>query len=81
MSGLPPPPPPSAPAAAFASGPAATPPSRAAWFVATTIAGDLGLQTDVLDPIEAITPESRGDNYIAVMQSNLVALEKANGCR
>jgi zinc transport system substrate-binding protein len=49
--------------------------------VATSIAGDLGLRTDVLDPIEAITPESRGDNYIAVMQSNLVALEKANGCR
>lgn len=49
--------------------------------VATSIAGDLGLQTDVLDPIEAITPESRGDNYIAVMQTNLAALEKANGCR
>ena len=49
--------------------------------VATSIAGDLGLTTDVLDPIEAITAESRGDNYIAVMQSNLTALEKANGCR
>jgi zinc transport system substrate-binding protein len=49
--------------------------------VATSIAGDLGLRTDVLDPIEAITASSRGDNYIAVMQSNLAALEKANGCR
>ncbi len=49
--------------------------------VATSIAGDLGLTTDVLDPIEAVTAESRGDNYIAVMQSNLSALEKANGCR
>ncbi len=49
--------------------------------VATSIAGDLKLRTDVLDPIEAITPESRGDNYIAVMQTNLAALEKANGCR
>ena len=48
--------------------------------VAKSIAGDLGLKTDVLDPIEAITPESAGDNYIAVMQSNLTALEKANGC-
>lgn len=48
--------------------------------VAKSIAGDLGLQTAVLDPIEAITPESAGDNYIAVMQSNLAALEKANGC-
>ena len=49
--------------------------------MAKSIAGDLGLKTDVLDPIEAVTSESRGDNYIAVMQSNLVALEKANGCR
>lgn len=49
--------------------------------VATSIAGDLGLKTDVLDPIEAITDQSRGDNYIAVMQSNLTALEQANGCR
>ncbi len=49
--------------------------------VARSIAGDLGLRTDVLDPIEAITPESLGDNYIAVMQTNLAALEKANGCR
>ena len=49
--------------------------------VAKSIAGDLGLKTDVLDPIEAITDQSSGDNYIAVMQSNLTALEKANGCR
>lgn len=49
--------------------------------VARAVAGDLGLTTDVLDPIEAITEQSRGDNYIAVMQSNLAALEKANGCR
>jgi zinc transport system substrate-binding protein len=49
--------------------------------VAKSIAGDLGLTTDVLDPIEGVTAESRGDNYIAVMQSNLAALEKANGCR
>jgi zinc transport system substrate-binding protein len=49
--------------------------------VATSIAGDLGLTTDVLDPIEAITEESRGDNYIAVMESNLTALTTANGCR
>jgi zinc transport system substrate-binding protein len=49
--------------------------------VAKSIAGDLGLSTDVLDPIEGVTAESRGDNYIAVMQSNLAALEKANGCR
>jgi zinc transport system substrate-binding protein len=48
--------------------------------VATSIAGDLGLKTDVLDPIESITEESRGDNYIAVMESNLTALKTADGC-
>lgn len=49
--------------------------------VAESIAGDLGLQTAVLDPIESITADSPGDNYIAVMRSNLTALEKANECQ
>ena len=49
--------------------------------VATSIAGDLGLATDVLDPIEGITSASRGSDYLAVMRSNLTALQKANGCR
>ena len=49
--------------------------------VATSIAGDLGLKTDVLDPIEGITPDSRGSDYLAVMESNLTALKIANGCR
>ena len=44
------------------------------------IAGDLGLATDVLDPLEGITEASRGQDYVAVMRSNLAALEKANGC-
>jgi zinc transport system substrate-binding protein len=48
--------------------------------VARSIAGDLGLSTDVLDPVEGITAESRGQDYLAVMRSNLTALEKANGC-
>ncbi|WP_228266134.1 metal ABC transporter substrate-binding protein [Microlunatus elymi] len=48
--------------------------------VAQSIARDLGLRTDVLDPIEGITEQSRGTNYLAVMKSNLTALEKANGC-
>ena len=49
--------------------------------VATSIAADLGLKTDVLDPIEGITPDSRGSDYLAVMRSNLAALQMANGCR
>jgi zinc transport system substrate-binding protein len=48
--------------------------------VARSIAGDLGLKTDVLDPIEGITDQSRGRDYLAVMRSNLTALEAANGC-
>lgn len=47
---------------------------------AESIAGDLGLTTDVLDPIEGITADSRGTDYIAVMSSNLTALVKAGGC-
>jgi zinc transport system substrate-binding protein len=49
--------------------------------VAESLAADLGLQTDVLDPIEGITDQSRGTDYVAVMQANLAALKKANECR
>ncbi len=48
--------------------------------VARSIAGDLGLRADVLDPLEGITAQSRGTDYLAVMRSNLTALEQANGC-
>jgi len=48
--------------------------------IARSIAGDLGLKTDVLDPIEGITRQSRGNNYFTVMKSNLTALQRANGC-
>ena len=47
---------------------------------ATTLADDLGLRTDVLDPVEGITPASRGTDYLAVMRANLAALRTANGC-
>lgn len=49
--------------------------------VANSIAGDLGLKTAVLDPIEGITSTSAGTNYLEVMQSNLKALQEANGCK
>jgi len=48
--------------------------------VAEAIAGDLGLRTDVLDPLEGITEDSRGQDYLAVMRANLAALQKAGGC-
>jgi len=49
--------------------------------VARSLASDLGLQTDVLDPIEGITDQSRGPDYVAVMRANLAALKKADECR
>ena len=48
--------------------------------VAEAVASDLGLVTDVLDPIEGITADSRGSDYFTVMAANLAALRKAHGC-
>ncbi|MDO5498402.1 MAG: metal ABC transporter substrate-binding protein [Propionibacteriaceae bacterium] len=48
--------------------------------VAEAVAGDLGLTTDVLDPLEGLTPEAKGSNYLEVMNSNLTALKAANAC-
>jgi zinc transport system substrate-binding protein len=48
--------------------------------MAQAIAGDLGLVTDVLDPIEGVTNQSRGHDYFSIMASNLLALRKAGGC-
>jgi zinc transport system substrate-binding protein len=45
------------------------------------LAADLGLEVAILDPIEAITDESPGTNYLEIMQANLNALQLANGCR
>lgn len=49
--------------------------------VSQAIASDLGLATDVLDPIETLSSDSRGSDYIEVMNSNLDSLRKANGCQ
>ncbi|MCX4726682.1 metal ABC transporter substrate-binding protein [Streptomyces sp. NPDC090052] len=46
---------------------------------ARTLAGDLHVKTGVLDPLEGITDKSKGRDYLQVMQSNLVALQKALG--
>jgi zinc transport system substrate-binding protein len=46
---------------------------------AKTIAGDAGLKTDVLDPIEGITSKSRGQDYFQVQEANLKALQSALG--
>ncbi len=49
--------------------------------VAQSIAADLRLRTDVLDPVEGITDQSRGRDYLSVMRANLTALRTANACR
>ncbi|MFI1655359.1 metal ABC transporter substrate-binding protein [Streptomyces sp. NPDC020472] len=48
---------------------------------AKTLAGDTGLRTDVLDPLEGITDKSKGRDYIEVMRSNLAALKTALGAK
>ncbi|MEZ3179852.1 metal ABC transporter substrate-binding protein [Streptomyces pimonensis] len=48
---------------------------------AKTLAGDTGLKTDVLDPLEGITDASRGDDYFQVMEANLKALRTALGAK
>lgn len=48
---------------------------------AKTLAGDAGLKTDVLDPVEGITDASRGDDYFQVMEANLKALQTALGAK
>ncbi|MBJ6646190.1 metal ABC transporter substrate-binding protein [Streptomyces griseoincarnatus] len=48
---------------------------------AKTLAGDTGLKTDVLDPVEGITDHSRGEDYFQVMEANLTALRTALGAR
>jgi zinc transport system substrate-binding protein len=46
---------------------------------ARTLAGDLGLETAVLDPVEGITDDSPGADYLEVMRANLQALREALG--
>jgi zinc transport system substrate-binding protein len=49
--------------------------------VAKSLATDLRLRVDVLDPVEGITATSRGADYLSIMAANLTALREANGCR
>lgn len=45
-----------------------------------TLASDLGITTAVLDPIEGLTDDTAGDDYLSLMRSNLASLQQANGC-
>ena len=48
--------------------------------VTDTLAADLGTTTAILDPIEGLTEETEGEDYLTLMRTNLGALRKANGC-
>ncbi len=48
--------------------------------LAETLATDLGIETAVLDPIEGLTDETEGQDYLSLMQDNLSAIQEANGC-
>jgi zinc transport system substrate-binding protein len=48
--------------------------------MADVLAGDLGIETAVLDPIEGVADGS-GSDYVTIMRANLAALQAANGCR
>jgi zinc transport system substrate-binding protein len=48
--------------------------------LAETLAADVGVSTAVLDPIEGLTDETAGEDYLSLMRANLAALQKANGC-
>jgi zinc transport system substrate-binding protein len=47
--------------------------------LARTLAGDLGLETAALNPLEGLPDDEQAD-YLSVMRDNLAALRKANDC-
>jgi zinc transport system substrate-binding protein len=47
---------------------------------ADSLADDLGITSEVLDPIEGLSDETADQDYLSLMRQNLSALEKANGC-
>ncbi|MGH3354953.1 MAG: metal ABC transporter substrate-binding protein [Nocardioidaceae bacterium] len=49
--------------------------------MARTLAGEVGVRTAVLDPIEGLSGTTDDEDYFSLMRSNLAALRTANGCR
>jgi zinc transport system substrate-binding protein len=48
--------------------------------LARSLAGDLGISTGVLDPIEGLTSADAHATYLSLMRQNLAAIARANGC-
>ena len=47
---------------------------------ADALADDMGVRSEVLDPIEGLSDATAGHTYLTLMRRNLAALEEANGC-
>ncbi len=47
---------------------------------ADSLARETGAASGVLDPIEGLTDRTADQDYLSLMQANLAALQKANGC-
>jgi zinc transport system substrate-binding protein len=47
---------------------------------ADALASDMGVRTQVLDPVEGLSDATAGQTYLTLMHRNLTALEEANGC-
>ncbi len=45
-----------------------------------TLAEDLGITTEVLDPIEGLSDDTADEDYLSLMRQNLDQLRAANGC-
>jgi zinc transport system substrate-binding protein len=48
--------------------------------LAETVADETGARAVVLDPLEGLTTNSPGEDYVQVMRSNLTALRTGQGC-
>jgi zinc transport system substrate-binding protein len=48
--------------------------------VAETVAAEAGVDTAVLDPVEGLTDESAGEDYLEVMRTNLETLRDGQSC-
>ncbi len=46
-----------------------------------SLASDMGITTEILDPVEGLSDETSSEDYLSLMRENLAALELANGCR
>jgi zinc transport system substrate-binding protein len=48
--------------------------------VAETVAEEAGVRTAVLDPLEGLTDDSAGADYLSVMRADLATLREGQGC-